>query len=148
MLRKFFKMCDFQELFWEIEKICINKSLLPLSVSDLELSVEPLEALSELNLVQEVTEVSLDSDSEISQSECGILMAKSVMFWIPILTVLYVHNQHSELSPSSTCISIGNVSLEKLGGHKSAKPFAIYTRDRKVPISLLLSFPKFYGALL
>ena len=96
-------MCDFQELFWEIEKICINKSLLPLSVSDLELSVE---ALSELNLVQEVSEVLLNSDSEISQSEFGILMAKSVMFCIPILPVLYVHNQHGEQSPSSTCISI------------------------------------------
>ena len=119
----------FKNYSQKIDKICdheFNKSLLSLSVSNSELSAELLQSLSELKSVLEVA-VSLDSDSEVSRSEFGILMAKFVIFYHQILTVPYTINTVNK-RPSSTCVSMGNFILEKLGGHKSAKPCEIYTR--------------------
>ena len=70
--------------------------LLSLSVSDSELSIELLESLSELKLVLEVAELSLDSDSEVYRSEFCILMAKSVIFWTQVLTVPCTTNTVNE----------------------------------------------------
>ena len=120
----------FKNYSQKIDKICdheFDKSLLSLSVSDSELSAELLQSLSELKSVLEVAELSLDSDSEVSRSEFGIFMAKFVIFWPPISTVPYTINTVNE-RPSSTCASMGNSILEKLGGHKSAKPCEIYTQ--------------------
>ena len=89
LLKNCKKCGNFENYSQNIDKICVhefNKSLFSLSVSDSELSVELLEALSELKSVLEVAELSVDLDSEVLQSDFGILMAKSVIFWTPTST--------------------------------------------------------------
>ena len=76
----------------KVDKICVhefNKSLLALSVSDSELSVELLESLSELKSVLEVAELSTDLNSKVLRFEFYILMAKSMIFWTPISPVYH-----------------------------------------------------------
>ena len=69
-----------------LKKMTKFKSLLSLSVFVSELYAELLESLSELKSVLEAAELSVDLDSEVLQSEFGILKAKSAIFWAPIST--------------------------------------------------------------
>ena len=80
--------------------------------------------LSELKSVVEIAKLSFNLDSEVLQSEFDILMAKSMIFWTLISTVPDTNNTVNERW-SSIYASIGNFILEKLGGHKSAKPCEI-----------------------
>ena len=89
------KSVIFKNYSKKIEKICVNelyKSPLSLSVSDSELSVELLGSLSELKSVLEVAELSVDLDYEVLRFEFGILVAKSVIFWIPISTIYHTQS--------------------------------------------------------
>ena len=84
-----------------------------LSVSDSELSVELLESLSELKWVLEVAELSVDLDSEVLRFEFGILMAKSAIFWTPILTVYRTQPRENGKTRKKANLQNGFWSLER-----------------------------------
>ena len=144
------KKVFFKNYSQKIDKICdheFDKSLLSLSVSDFQLSAELLQSLSELKSVLEVAELSLDSDSEVSRSEFGILMAKFVIFWPRFRPS--VHNQHGERKTVFNMCFNGEFYFGKARGSQVSKALWNLHRarhDRKWPISLILPFSEIYGA--
>ena len=138
-------MCDFQELFWKIKKICINRSLLPLSGTDSALFVKLY-----LNHFQ----------SSIGTRSCRTFTwfkFWSFMIWIrhfdgkicdfsdPDFDCTLC-NQQGEQKAVFNVYFNGEFYFGKARGHKSVESCEIYTCDRKGPISLLLSFSEVYGA--
>ena len=87
----------FSRIILKIEKICIDKSLLSLSIFDSKVSVELPESQSELKSELEVAELLRDSDFEVLHTEFGILMAKYVNFWTPYCTPVSLLLSFSEV---------------------------------------------------